>query len=90
MFRMWAKIFKNNRMLRDTVIENDTIGLNRTRKVYDALDSVCYQFDLSRPVWLDKNISDFKRCSKVRFHQDSFIDHIDFDYLELQVIEEDY
>ncbi len=89
MFRMWAKIFKDNRMLCDTVIENEDANLNRTRKVYNALDSVCYQFDLSRPVWLDKNITEFKRCSKVRFHQDNFIDQIDFDYLELQVIEED-
>ncbi len=89
MFRMWAKIFKDNRMLCDTVIENEDANLNRTRKVYNALDSVCYQFDLSRPVWLDKNIAEFKRCSKVRFHQDNFIDQIDFDYLELQVIEED-
>ncbi len=86
---MWAKIFKDNRMLCDTVIENEDANLNRTRKVYNALDSVCYQFDLSRPVWLDKNITEFKRCSKVRFHQDNFIDQIDFDYLELQVIEED-
>ena len=89
MFRMWAKIFKDNRMLCDTVIENEDANLNRTRKVYNALDSVCYQFDLSRHVWLDKNITEFKRCSKVRFHQDNFIDQIDFDYLELQVIEED-
>lgn len=89
MFRIWARIFKNNRMLKDTVIENDAHDLNRTRKVYTSLDAVCYEFDLSRPVWLDKNIADFKRSSKVRFTQDNFIDSIDFDYLELQVIEED-
>ena len=31
----------------------------------------------------------FKRHSKTRFRQDSFIEHIEFDYLEIQVIEED-
>lgn len=89
MFRIWARTFKDNRMLQDIVIENDNPGLSRTKKVFAALDSVCYEFDLSRPVWLDKNIADFKRNSKVRFTQDSFIDTIDFDYLELQVLEED-
>lgn len=89
MFRIWARTFKDNRMLQDTVIENDNPELSRTKKVFAALDSVCYEFDLSRPVWLDKNIADFKRNSKVRFTQDSFIDTIDFDYLELQVLEED-
>ena len=35
------------------------------------------------------NIEDFKRNGKVRFYKDSFIDFIPFDYLEIQVIEED-
>ena len=28
-------------------------------------------------------------CGKARFYQDNFIEQIDFDYLELEVIEED-
>lgn len=47
------------------------------------------QFDLGQPVWLDTNVQDFKRHSKTRFRQDSFIEHIDFDFLEIQIIEED-
>ena len=89
MFRIWARTFKDNHMIKDTVIEIDEPDLNRTRKVFSALESVCYEFDLGKPIWLDKNIAYFKRNSKVRFTQDSFIEAIDFDYLELQVIEED-
>ena len=44
---------------------------------------------LSKPIWLDTNIREFQKHAKVRFYQDSFIDGIDFDYLEIQVIEED-
>lgn len=90
MFRLWAKIFKENRLMRDVVISNDAIDLNRTKKVFNAIDDVCYQFDLSKPIWLDNNIEDFKRHDKTRFTQDNFIDVIDFDYLEIHVIEEDY
>ena len=36
-------------MVKDIVIENSDPGLNRTRKIYAALDSVCYEFDLSKP-----------------------------------------
>lgn len=89
MFRIWAKIFKDNHMLKDTVVENNTAGMSRTKKVFAALDSICCEFDLSRPIWLDKNIADFKRSSRVRFTQDSFIDSVEFDYLELQVLDED-
>lgn len=72
----------------DTVIEN-TEEDTRTHKVFSALDSISYEFDIARPIWLDSNISDFKKYSKVRFTKDSFIEDINFDYLELSVLEED-
>lgn len=89
MFRMWGKIMKNHRMVKDTVIVVDN-DLNRTRKIYQALEEICYEFDLSKPIWLDPNKKDFLRTSKTRFVQDSFVEPIDFDYLEIQVIEEAY
>ena len=88
MFRLWGKIFKDNNMLRDTVIEDDRND-TRTHKIFDSLDQICYDFDLGKPIWLDSNIQEFKRHNKTRFYQDSFIEEIPFDYLELQVIEED-
>ena len=52
MFRLWAKEFKNNRMLRDTTICADSHETT-THKVFPALEQ------------------------------------IEFDFLEIQVIEED-
>ena len=90
MFRLWCKLFdETNHLIQDTVIVNDDAGLNRTRKIFDGIRSACYKFDLSEPIWLDSNITTFKRHSKVRFYQDNFIDSIDFHYMEIQVIEED-
>lgn len=86
--RIWAREFKDNRMLRDIVVENyenDT----RTHKVFDAIEKIAYEFDLPKPIWLDSNIRDFKRNAKVRFRGDSFIEEVPFDYLEVQIIEED-
>ncbi len=88
MFRMWGKIWKHNRMLRDTVITISDYSLSRTAMVFQSLDDICYEFDLGKPIWLDANISEFQRLAKTRFRQDSFIEQIDFDYLEIQVIEE--
>lgn len=89
MFRLWAKIFKDNHMMRDMVIENDSTEMSRTKKVFQAIDDVCHEFDLSRPIWLDSTVADFKRHDKTRFTSDNFIDSIEFDFLEIQVIEED-
>ena len=88
MFRVWGRTFKSNKMLQSTTIELD-VDDTRTHKIFKALEMICDEFDLSNPIWLDNNIDEFKRISRTRFYQDSFIEHIEFDYLEIQVIEED-
>lgn len=88
MFRLWARVFKDNRMLQDTCIADDRAD-TRTHKIFRALDEICYEFDLGKPIWLDKTIAEFKRHNKTRFTQDNFIETIEFDYLEIQIIEED-
>jgi hypothetical protein len=89
MFRLWAKIFKENRMIKDMVICNDNATLSRTKKVFAAMDEICNAYDLSKPLWLEATVADFKRHDKARFTQDNFIETIEFDYLEIHVIEED-
>ena len=86
--RIWFKLFHDNHLLKDTVIENNEND-TRTHKIFQALDAVCYEFDLSKPIWLDSTIAEFKRHGKARFYQDNFIEEIPFDYLEIHVIEED-
>lgn len=88
MFRLWGKIFKDNRMLTDTVFESDDYELTRTKKVLGGLEAICYQLDLGHPMWLDATVKEFQVHSKARFTQDNFIEQVDFDYLEIQVIEE--
>ena len=86
--RIWGKIFRDNHLLRDTVVELNGPE-RRTVKVFEGLRLVCQEFDLAVPVWLDANVKEFQRIAKTRFRQDSFIEQIPFDYLEIQVIEED-
>ena len=80
--RIWFKMMKDNHLLRDTTIKDESDD-TRTHKIFRAIDEVCYAFDLGKPIWLDVNVA------KTRFTQDSFIESIDFDFLEMHVIEED-
>ena len=85
--KIWGKIWKDGHLLHDTVKENVTED-TRTHRVFALLREIALEFDLEVPQWLDSNIADFQRTSKTRFTQDSFIEQIEFDYLEIQVIEE--
>ena len=88
MFRLWAKEICNNHIVKDIVIKDERIE-SRTHKVFDAIDKICIEFDLSKPIWLDSTVEDFKKRAKCRFYKENFIDEIEFEYLEIQVLEED-
>ena len=45
--RIWAREFKSNHMLKDMVVE-DFSDETRTHKIFNALDEICHQFDLSK------------------------------------------
>ena len=88
MFRLWGKLIKDNHLINDSTVcdgSDDT----RTHKVFHAITSLSKEFDLPEPIWLKSNISEFKRLSRTRFTQDSFMEKVPFDYLEIQIIEED-
>lgn len=88
MFRLWGKVWKDNHLIKDTVFMEEGSD-TRTHKIFRGLEEICYEFDLGKPIWLEKTVAEFKRHDKTRFYQDNFIEEIDFDYLEIQVIEED-
>lgn len=86
--RIWFKIIHDNHLLRDITITDDSED-TRTHKIFKALDEACYALDLSRPIWLDANVAEFKKVSRTKFRKESFVESIDFDFLEMHVIEED-
>lgn len=86
--RIWFKVMSDNHLLRDLTITDDSDD-TRTHKIFHALDKACYELDLGRPIWLDANVTEFKRHAKTKFMQDSFVESIEFDFLEMHVIEED-
>lgn len=88
MFKLWLRTFKDTRML-DAVTIEDASEDTRTHKVLNSLEKGCRKMNLSIPIWLDLNIRDFKKFSRTRFTGDSFMEEVDFDYLEIRIIEED-
>ena len=78
-----------NHLIKDMVVCDETTD-TRTHKVMNAIEKACYEMDLSKPIWLDSVVKDFQLHAKCRFTRDSFVEDVSFDYMEIQVIEEDY
>jgi len=87
MFRLWGKIYKNNDIVRDLVFELDQDNLSYEDKVLQGVESLCYQFDLQKPMWFSDNHSELKMIGKSRFMDHHFIESISFDYFEIEIIE---
>ena len=86
--RIWFKEMKGTHMIQDLVITDDSDD-TRTHKVFSALEEACYELGLARPIWLDQAVKEFKAHAKTRFTRDAFVEELAFDYLEMQVLEED-
>ena len=86
--RIWFKIYADAHLKKSETIETN-MDDTRTHKIFWALEQACVKLDLAKPIWLDSNITEFKRQSRTRFYRDSFVEEIEFDYLEMQVLEED-
>ena len=81
--KIWFKIWKDTHLLEAETVTDETEE-TRTHKIFQALDEACQRFDLSRPIWLDSNVSEFQKFSSARLGKDNFVEESHFDYLELQ------
>ena len=86
--RIWFKMIQDNHLLKDYTFVDES-EVTRTHKIFRGLEQACLQFDLGKPIWLDATVAEFKRHAKARFTKDCFVEEIDFDFLEIHVIEED-
>ncbi len=86
--KIWFKVLDENHILESHTIEDDSDD-TRTHKIFNSLDEACHKINVGRPIWLDANIRDFKKFSKTRFSADNFVESIEFEYLEIEVLEED-
>ena len=86
--RIWFKMIQDNHLLKDYTFVDESED-TRTHKIFRGLEQACLQFDLGKPIWLDATVAEFKRHARARFTKDCFVEEIDFDFLEIHVIEED-
>ena len=54
-----------------------------------ALREACREMDVATPMWLSKNLSEFERFGLTAFVADNFVEHIAFDRMEIEFIDDD-
>ena len=80
--RLWIRFYKKQRLIHDYVIESSPDNPQ------DALMQLLPTLDIAQPLWLNKHITDWEKYRMVRFTPDHFIDHVNFDWLDISYIED--
>jgi hypothetical protein len=87
MYKLWAKKIKSNKIIGSITIKNNE-DISFSHKTDKSIKEICQKFDLSVPLWLEKHRTEFSEFKYVTFEADDFIDDIDFDKLEIELIED--
>ncbi len=89
MYRLWGLLRKNNKRVKDMVAFSEGLGLSEYDSLHQCIQEICTTFDIQQPMWLPKNQREYVKYRRVVLNQDNFIESIDFDTFELEVLEED-
>ena len=83
MSRLWAKIIRKHR------IERQGTAQCAISEVEEALTQLCHEFDIPRPLWLDKHYREFNEFRRTHFLPEHFMEEVPFQRLEIEFLEDD-
>lgn len=86
--KLWGKIINKNNIIKNHIIELNIDKLTDIKLLSEGIEALCNHFDISNPIWMSKNTADIDLISKTRFNAQHFIEEIDFDCFEIEVIHE--
>ena len=77
--KVWAKVMKGDKILRDVVYENE---VPLTQSGFQSLmQELSYKLDIATPVILVNHLKHLERFNRVKFLARDFIEDVDFDLL---------
>ena len=82
MFRIWAKVMKKDKILKQYMFEKD--GEIDYSEFFDYLREICENLDIATPVLIKTHLFNYAKYNNVRFTASDFVEQIPFDKLVLE------
>ena len=82
MVRIWAKLIKNDKILKQTVYERE--GVTDYSLFFEYVRDICETLDCPTPVVIKTHLFNYAKYNMVRFKSDDFVEKTDFDKLVLE------
>lgn len=84
MFKIWAKIIKNGKIIKQLTYEREEKFTYS--QFFNYLADICEGLDIATPVLLKTHVFNYAKFSMVRFIPRDFAEGVDFDKLVLENI----
>ena len=82
MFRIWAKVMKKDKIVKQTVLEKD--GSMDYSLFFDYVREICEMLDVPTPVIIKTHLFNYAKYNVLKFKKDDFVEKINFDKLVLE------
>ena len=82
MIRIWAKVLKNDKIIKQCMFEKD--GEIDYSEFFEYVREICERLDVTTPVIIKTHLFNYAKYNNVRFTQNDFIENISFDKLVLE------
>lgn len=86
--RIWAKIILDQHIMDQTVREFTSLRSFSDSELETVIHELCQEMDLSRPILLRKHFREFQQFQRIVFKSADFMEPIDFDSFEVELIKE--
>ena len=84
MIKIWAKILKDNKIIKQTVYQKNQ-SMDYSQFLNHVID-ICYELDIPTPVIIKNHIFNYAKYNTVRFNKSDFVDSVDFDKFVIENI----
>ena len=82
MIRIWAKVMKKDKILKQYVLERfEEMDYS---EFFNYVSEICQNLDVPTPVIIKTHLFNYAKYNVVRFKKDDFVESIDFDKLVLE------
>ncbi|MEI6131885.1 MAG: hypothetical protein WCQ41_03555 [Bacillota bacterium] len=83
--KFFGRLMKERFVIHETIAEDFETHKPLVDRLEKCLRIVCKDFDISVPIWLDRNTKEFACFRRTTFTAEQFIDHVKFDRLQIEV-----
>ncbi len=80
-----GKLIKGTVIISEKLINNENSSISFRDLLEDNFIALCKELDISVPLWLKRNTTEFARYRRTSFTKDQFIEDVKFDRLEIKI-----